>query len=65
MTYNSLVNLESQDPILYELTGATNGVFNINFKRNDLSTQTECDATIIDVSTGIFKTFKIIVGVKA
>ena len=65
LTYNSLVNLEAQEPMLYDLPATTNGVFNINFKRNNLTTQTECDATIIDVSTGIFKSFKIIVGTKA
>ena len=63
LSYQALINLESQNAHYYQITnitgaGNTGGTaFRLNFKRNNVDITT--NATIIDLSSGIYKTFKI------
>ena len=68
VAYNSLVNLESQTQAYWDITplgtGQSEGKIRIQFKR-PMSQTITTDATIIELTTGIYKTFKITVGPKS
>ncbi len=62
VAYNSLVNLQSESQAYWEIApmgvGLVPGDITLNFKRP--TTQTiETDVTIIELDTGIYKTFKL------
>ena len=58
VNYNTLVNIEAHTPGYWTFTPG-NSTFYLNFKRPDSAVQVVTNCMLVDISTGIYRTFQL------